>query len=64
VAYRGGPMRFLAHPELNKDSGKGSEAYGIQDQIAGVKRVKENIDQVKAFDAYYAKLREEAGTRK
>jgi para-nitrobenzyl esterase len=43
VAYRVGPMGFLAHPELSKESGKGSGAYGIQDQIAGLKWVKENI---------------------
>jgi para-nitrobenzyl esterase len=45
VAYRVGPMGFLAHPELSKESGKGSGAYGIQDQIAGLKWVKENIAQ-------------------
>jgi para-nitrobenzyl esterase len=43
VAYRVGPMGFLAHPELSAESGKGSGAYGIQDQIAGLKWVKENI---------------------
>jgi para-nitrobenzyl esterase len=45
VAYRVGPMGFLAHPELSKESGKGSGAYGIQDQIAGLKWVKNNITQ-------------------
>jgi para-nitrobenzyl esterase len=45
VAYRVGPMGFLAHPELSKESGDGSGAYGIQDQIAGLKWVKENIAQ-------------------
>ena len=45
VAYRLGPMGFLAHPELSKESGKGSGAYGIQDQIAGLRWVKENIAQ-------------------
>jgi para-nitrobenzyl esterase len=43
VNYRVGPMGFLAHPELSKESGKGSGAYGIQDQIAGLKWVKTNI---------------------
>jgi para-nitrobenzyl esterase len=43
VAYRVGPMGFLAHPELSKESGKGSGAYGIQDQIAGLEWVKKNI---------------------
>jgi para-nitrobenzyl esterase len=45
VAYRVGPLGFLAHPELSKESGHGSGAYGIQDQIAGLKWVKENIAQ-------------------
>ena len=43
VAYRVGPMGFLAHPELSAESNNGSGAYGIQDQIAGLKWVKENI---------------------
>ena len=45
VTYRVGPMGFLAHPELSKESGKGSGAYGIQDQVAGLKWVKANIAQ-------------------
>jgi para-nitrobenzyl esterase len=45
VAYRLGPMGFLAHPELSAESGHGSGAYGIQDQIAGLKWVKQNIAQ-------------------
>jgi len=43
VAYRLGPMGFLAHPELSAESGGGSGTYGIQDQIAGLKWVKDNI---------------------
>nr|AGS52825.1 carboxylesterase, type B [uncultured bacterium contig00009] len=43
VAYRVGPMGFLAHPELSAESGSGSGAYGIQDQIAGLRWVQENI---------------------
>jgi para-nitrobenzyl esterase len=43
VAYRVGPMGFLAHPELSEESGQGSGTYGIQDQIAGLRWVKENI---------------------
>jgi para-nitrobenzyl esterase len=45
VAYRVGPMGFLAHPDLSRERGKGSGAYGIQDQIAGLKWVKANISQ-------------------
>ena len=45
VAYRVGPFGFLAHPELSRESGKGSGTYGIQDMIAGLQWVKDNIDQ-------------------
>jgi para-nitrobenzyl esterase len=37
------PWASLAHPELSAESGHGSGAYGIQDQIAGLQWVKENI---------------------
>jgi para-nitrobenzyl esterase len=43
AAYRLGPFGFLAHPELSKETGKGSGSYGIQDLIAGLRWVKENI---------------------
>jgi para-nitrobenzyl esterase len=43
VAYRVGPMGFLAHPELSAEGGGGSGTYGIQDQIAGLKWVRDNI---------------------
>lgn len=43
TAYRVGPMGFLAHPELSSEGGGGSGTYGIQDQIAGLKWVQENI---------------------
>ena len=43
VSYRVGAFGFLAHPELSKESGKGSGNYGLQDQIAGLRWVKENI---------------------
>src|SRR5262245_29845853 len=43
VSYRLGVFGFLAHPDLTKESGKGSGNYGLQDQIAGLKWVKENI---------------------
>jgi para-nitrobenzyl esterase len=43
VAYRLGPFGFLAHPELSRESGNGSGNYGMQDMIAGLKWVKENI---------------------
>jgi para-nitrobenzyl esterase len=44
IAYRVGPLGFLAHPEL---SGEGTEHvsgnYGLLDQIAGLKWVQKNI---------------------
>ena len=43
IAYRVGVFGFLAHPELSRESGKGSGNYGLEDQIAGLKWVKENI---------------------
>jgi para-nitrobenzyl esterase len=43
VAYRLGVFGFLAHPELSRESGKGSGNYGLLDQIAGLKWVKANI---------------------
>jgi para-nitrobenzyl esterase len=43
VAYRVGVFGFLAHPELSKESGKGSGNYGLQDMIAGLQWVKANI---------------------
>jgi para-nitrobenzyl esterase len=45
IAYRVGPFGFLAHPELSQESGKGSGCYGIQDQVAGLRWVKDNIAQ-------------------
>jgi para-nitrobenzyl esterase len=45
VAYRVGPFGFLAHPELSRESGKGSGNYGLEDMIAGMKWVKQNIAQ-------------------
>ncbi|MBX5461591.1 MAG: carboxylesterase family protein [Steroidobacteraceae bacterium] len=43
VAYRVGPFGFLAHPELSRESGQGSGNYGLQDQIAGLRWVRDNI---------------------
>ncbi|HKA17485.1 MAG TPA: carboxylesterase family protein [Blastocatellia bacterium] len=45
TAYRVGPFGFLAHPDLSRESGKGSGVYGIQDMIAALRWVKENIAQ-------------------
>jgi para-nitrobenzyl esterase len=45
LAYRLGPFGFLAHPELSRESGKGSGCYGLQDQVAALRWVKDNISQ-------------------
>ena len=45
VAYRVGAFGFLAHPDLSRESGKGSGTYGLQDMIAGLRWVKNNIAQ-------------------
>jgi para-nitrobenzyl esterase len=43
VAYRVGPFGFLAHRDLSRESGKGSGCYGLQDQVAGLRWVRDNI---------------------
>jgi para-nitrobenzyl esterase len=44
VAYRLGPLGFLAHPELSRESARGSSGdYGLMDQIAALKWVQRNI---------------------
>jgi len=43
IAYRLGPLGFLADPELTKEQGGHSGNYGLLDQIAGLKWVKHNI---------------------
>jgi para-nitrobenzyl esterase len=43
VAYRVGAFGFLAHPELSRESGKGSGNYGLQDMIAGLEWVRDNV---------------------
>jgi para-nitrobenzyl esterase len=45
IAYRLGVFGFLAHSELSQEGGKGSGTYGIQDMIAGLRWVKNNIAQ-------------------
>ena len=43
ISYRVGPFGFLAHPQLSRESGKGSGNYGLLDQIAALRWVKDNI---------------------
>jgi len=45
IAYRIGPFGFLAHSELSAESGRGSGNYGLEDMIAGLKWVKDNVGQ-------------------
>jgi para-nitrobenzyl esterase len=44
INYRLGPLGFIAHPELSKESGyAGSGNYGYMDQIRALKWVRSNI---------------------
>src|SRR5579863_5859629 len=44
IAYRLGPLGFLAHPELTKESPhKSSGNYGLMDQIAALEWIQRNI---------------------
>jgi para-nitrobenzyl esterase len=45
IAYRLGALGFLAHPELTRESGKGSGNYGLFDTLAALKWVQANIAQ-------------------
>ncbi|MBC6982883.1 carboxylesterase/lipase family protein [Caulobacter sp. 17J80-11] len=44
VNYRLGPLGFLAHPELSRESGVGASGnYGLMDQVAALQWVRRNI---------------------
>ena len=43
IAYRVGPLGFLAHPELSREGAGSSGNFGLRDQIAGLRWVRENI---------------------
>jgi para-nitrobenzyl esterase len=43
LAYRVGAFGFLAHPDLRRESAKGSGNYGLLDMIAGLSWVRDNI---------------------
>ena len=43
VAYRVGAFGFLADAELSRESGHGSGDYGLEDQIAALEWVRDNI---------------------
>src|SRR5262249_35545321 len=43
IAYRLGPLGFLAHPELSAEGGGTSGNYGLMDQVAALKWVQANI---------------------
>lgn len=45
IAYRLGVLGFLNHPELSAEAGGLSGNYGIQDQIAALKWIQDNISQ-------------------
>ncbi len=44
IAYRVGPLGFLAHPDLSRESGYGGSGnYGLMDQIAALQWIRRNI---------------------
>lgn len=43
IAYRVGPLGFLAHPALSAEGGGHSGNYGLKDQIAALRWVQANI---------------------
>ena len=43
INYRLGIFGFMAHPELSRETGHGSGNYGLLDQLAALKWIKENI---------------------
>ena len=43
IAYRVGPLGFLATPDLSHESGHASGNYGLLDQIAGLQWIQKNI---------------------
>jgi para-nitrobenzyl esterase len=45
IGYRLGAFGFLAHPELTRESGKGSGNYGLFDMVAALRWVQANIAQ-------------------
>jgi para-nitrobenzyl esterase len=45
IAYRLGALGFLAHPELTRESGRGSGNYGLFDALAALRWVQANIAQ-------------------
>ncbi len=53
VNYRVGGLGFMAHPELTTEQGGASGTYGIQDQIAALQWVRDNIN---AFGGDAAKV--------
>lgn len=44
LAYRLGPLGFLAHPDLSAEGGGESGNYGLMDQIAALEWVRRNIE--------------------
>jgi para-nitrobenzyl esterase len=43
IAYRVGPLGFLAHAALSREGGGASGNYGLRDQIAGLRWVRDNV---------------------
>lgn len=61
IAYRVGPLGFLALPELTRENGGSSGNYGLLDQIAALKWVQANIAQFGGDPANVTIFGESAG---
>lgn len=62
IAYRVGPLGFMAHPELTAESGHNSSGnYGLLDQIAGLNWVQKNIREFGGDPAKVTIFGESAG---
>ncbi|HTV80516.1 MAG TPA: carboxylesterase family protein [Steroidobacteraceae bacterium] len=61
VGYRVGPFGFLAHPTLTREGGGTSGNYGLQDMIAGLRWVQQNIARFGGDPARVTVFGESAG---
>jgi len=62
INYRLGPLGFFAHPELTRESPHGSSGnYGLLDQIAALRWVRDNIAQFGGDPARVTVFGESAG---
>jgi para-nitrobenzyl esterase len=61
IAYRVGPLGFMAHPALTREGGGSSGNYGLADQIAGLNWVRANVSRFGGDPANVTIFGESAG---